>query len=188
MQMPQIRMESTMGRIGMTQTMAQIAIEQRKAEMTIEQPKAEMDITTTKGRLTIDQTQAWEEMNLMSTRRSIEKNKQEAHKQLQEGTTRRAEQGAQLLDIHKSDTIIADQARENQWPPLKTPTIKYVPSSFDAVKFHYERGEVHIDIRPQKPIIDVQINRPEITYYPGSVEVMMEQYPELKIDFEPLYV
>lgn len=188
MQMPQIRMESKMARIGMTQSMAQIEMRQPHADMSIEQPQTEMNMTTTKGRLTIDQTEAWEEMNLMSTQRSIEKNAQLSRQLLHEGVTRRAEQGAQLLDIHLSDTIIADQARENQLPPLKTPSIKYVPSSHSAVKFHYERGDVHIDVQERKPIIHVQVNKPEITYYPGSLEIMMEQYPELKIDFEPLYV
>src|SRR5690625_7871121 len=97
---------------------------QPHADMSIEQPQAVMNMTTTKGRLTIDQTEAWEEMNLMSTQRSIEKNAQLSRQLLHEGVTRRAEQGAKLLDIHLSDPTIAEQEHENQFPPLKTQIIK----------------------------------------------------------------
>lgn len=179
---PQLRMESQMARIGINQTKAQIGIEQPKAELSIEQPNADMSIETTKGKLTIDQTQAWEEMNLESTPRLVEKHAQESVQLLKEGTARRAEQGAQLLDIHQSDTIIAEQARENQLPKLKQLSIKYIPSPL-AVKLHYEKGDVNINFAARKPVIDVQINKPEITYSPGNVDVTMKQYAELKIDF-----
>jgi len=185
--LPQIRMESEMARIGINQTMAQIAIRQKNADLSIRQPKADVSIQTTKGKLTIDQMQAWEEMNLMSTIRFTEKHAKEAIQLAQEGTARRAEQGAELLDIHNNGNTFAEQARQNQLPKMKTLSLTYIPSPL-AVKSHYERGNVQIEVQENKPIIDVQINSPEYTYYPGNVEISMDQYPQLHIDFEPRYV
>ena len=183
---PQIRMESKMARIGMEQTNSYLEIEQPKADLSIEQPKAEMTIETKKGKLTIDQTQAWEETNLMSTFRLTEKFAEEGKRATLEGTARRAEQGAQLIDIHKNVNVIAEQAFENGGTPRKQLSIKYIPSPF-AVKIHYESAEVFIDIKENKPIIDVQVRKPEITFYRGGVRIFMEQYNELKIDFENLF-
>src|SRR5690625_4737986 len=158
MQFPQIRMESQMARIGIEQKHGQIELRQPKAELSIEQPKAEMSIRTTKGKLTIDQSQAWEEMNLGSTMRMIEKHAAEGKQSAQEGTARRAEQGAELIDIHNGVNMFAEQAVINGHPQMKTLSFKYIPSPF-AVKLHYERGEVDINVQENKPIINAQINK-----------------------------
>ena len=186
MQFPQIRMESKMAKIGMEQTNSYLEIEQPKADLSIEQPKAELSIETTKGKLTIDQTQAWEETNLMSTLRLIEKLVEEAKKAALQGTARRAEQGAQLIDIHKNINVIAEQAIENGAKPIAQLSIKYIPSPF-AVKINYEPGEVRIDVKENKPIIDVQVRKPEVTFHRGGVRIYMEQYNELKIEVENLF-
>lgn len=186
MQVPQIRMESKMARIGLEQTNSYLEIEQPKADLSIEQPKAELSIQTTKGKLTIDQTQAWEETNLMSPFRLTEKLVDEAKRAAQQGTARRAEQGAQLIDIHKDVNMLREQAIENGSKPLAQLGIKYIPSPF-AVKIHYEPGELQIDITARKPEIDVQVRKPEITFHRGGVNIYMEQYNELKIDYVNLF-
>lgn len=187
MKFPQLHMESKMGRIRIEQTPASVEIKQHKAHQSIEQPKAEMTIRTTKGKMNIDQSQAWEERNLMSTIRMNEIHAQEGLKAVQEGTARRAEQGAQLIKIEQNINVIAEQAIENGHPKMKTLSIKYVPSPF-AVKINYEPGELHIDVEPRKPIIDVEINKPEISFTRGTVKIDMEQYPQLDIYVVDLYV
>jgi len=187
MQLPQIRMESQMARIGIRQTPAQLEMTQKNAELSIEQPKADMSMRTRKGKLTIDQTQAWEEMNLMSTRRLNEQHADEGLQAAAEGTARRAEQGARLIDIHKNSNAIAEQAVQNQGSKQKTLSLTYIPSPF-AVKFHFEKGGVEIDAKENKPIIHANINHPELLFRRGGVDITMEQLAELKIDFQPLYV
>ncbi|HLR72415.1 MAG TPA: DUF6470 family protein [Pseudogracilibacillus sp.] len=187
MRFPQIHMDSQMARIGMTQTPAQLEMSQKNADLSIEQPKADISMQTKKGKLTIDQSQAWEEMNLMSTQRLNEKYADEGLRAALEGTGRRAEQGAELINIHHETNVIAEQAVQNQLPKVKTLSLKYIPSPL-AVKFHYERGDVQIDVKENKPIIKAQMNRPEIVVNRGSVDIFMEQYNELHIDFDNLYV
>lgn len=187
MQMPQIRMESQMARIGIKQTPAFIEQEQPKADLSIEQPKADVSMRTIKGKLTIDQSQAWEEMNLMSTRRLNEIHAGEGMRAISEGTARRAEQGAELINIHNGVNMFAEQAIQNGHPPMKTLSFKYVPSPL-AVKIHYERGEIQMDVQENKPVIDVRINKPELTFHRGGVDITMERYAQLKIDYDNLYV
>lgn len=55
-----------MAQIEIQQTAAKQTIRQPKAEMSIQQPKAEIKMRTTPAKLTIDQTKAFADMNLMS--------------------------------------------------------------------------------------------------------------------------
>src|SRR5690625_1524737 len=187
MKFPQLRMESVMGRIRLEQTPSFLEIRQPKATQSIEQPKAELSIRTTKGKMQIDQSQAWEERNLMSTIRLNEIYAQEGLKAVQEGVARRAEQGSQLLKIEQGGNVIAEQAIENGHPRMKTLSIKYVPSPL-SVKMNYEPGELHIDVQTSQPTIDVKINKPEINFLRGGVHIEMDQYPELDIYVVDLYV
>ena len=63
MQIPRLIMHSVQGKIGLTTTPASLKMEQPQADLEIEQPSAEMEISVTPGKLTIDQTQAWEELD-----------------------------------------------------------------------------------------------------------------------------
>src|SRR5699024_10033466 len=186
MKFPQLQMESVPGRINIEQNPAKLNIKQARATLTIEQPKAEMNIQTTKGKMNIDQSQAWEDRLLMSTLRLNEMHAQEARRAIQEGTDRRAEQGAQLLNIAECGNVIAEQAIENGHKHIKQLSIKYVPSAF-SVKLNYEPAKLDINTQAHLPIIDAQINKPEVTFERGPVNISMAQYPDLTISVIDLY-
>lgn len=186
MQLPQIQMTSLMGKIAIEQSKGDMDIVQPKAEMTIEQPKAVLSMQTTKGTLTIDQSQAWEETNLMGPIRLSEKIAQEGKQAALEGVQRRAEQGAQLIDIHLGGNVIKEQAIQNGHPVYKEPQIAYIPSPL-SVKIQYQKGQLQMDVETQKPIIDVKVNKPHINFQRGDVHVSVAQHPSLTIDFEHLY-
>lgn len=186
MQLPQIRLESQFAQIGMKQAAGNQQIRQLKADLTIEQPKATMFIQTTKSKLTIDQTQAWEDMNLMSTARLVEVSAQEGKSALMEGMQRRAQQGSELMEIENGGNPIKQQAIVNGHDQMKSISFKYIPSQF-SVKFHYQPSEVYIDAQANQPMIDVQINRPEHHYERGNVEVFMEKYQQLDINYTNLF-
>lgn len=180
MNIPKLRMESQFAKINMNQTPAMLDMEQPKATMSIEQPKATMHIQTTKGKLTIDQSQAWEEMNLETTARLIENHAAESRSIATEGTARRAEQGAELINIESGVDIIAEQGETYGQRAMKTLSVKYIPSPF-AVKISYERGEADIHFQANKPIIDVDIHKPIVNFTRGQVNIAMEQYASLDI-------
>lgn len=183
MQIPAIRIASQMGKIAIEQSQGKQHIAQPKADMSISQPKAAMSINATKGVLTIDQSQAWEEANLIGPLRLTEKTAQAGKQAALQATQKRAAQGSQLIDIHLGANAIVEQAKQNGHPQYMSPTIKYIPSPL-AVKTHYEKGKVLIDVQAREPNIDVRVNKPAMNYQRGAVHISMAQDPSLSIHFE----
>lgn len=186
MQIPQIRMESQFAQIGMRQTFGNQQLRQPKADLSIEQPKANLTIETISSKLTIDQSEAWEQMNLMSTARHIEKNAHEGQSSVLEGMARRVEQGNELMRIEQSGNPIASQALVNGHRQMKTLGITFIPAPF-SVKMDYEPSHVYINVEVNQPIIHAHPNQPEHHYERGSVDIYMEQYEELHIEVENLF-
>lgn len=186
MRLPQIRLDSQMAQINIRQIAGKQEIKQQQADLSIEQPKASLEIQTTPGRLTIDQTRAWEDMNLLSPLRSVEVAAQEGMNGLKEGMQRRAQQGAELMEIENGGDPIINQAIINGHDQMKSLGLKYIPSHF-SVDIHYQPSNVEIEASANKPVINVKTNRPEHNYQTGSVEIQMEKYNTLNIDFANLY-
>src|SRR5699024_9989780 len=94
-------MESQFAQIGINQSFGVQNILQPRADLLNEQLQANLTMGTTTSKLTIDQTKAWEQMNLMSTARHIETRAQEGLHSVLEGMARRAEQGNELMRIEE---------------------------------------------------------------------------------------
>lgn len=182
MQIPQIRMESQFAKIQINQTNAKLHIQQELPKMLMEQPPAEITIRTTPSRLSIDQTQAWEDMNLMSIRRRNQQFAAEGLRAGQEGIARIVREGNELMKIENGGNTIPVQAKRNYSPPMKELGIKFIPSHF-AVKIDYQPSEVHIDATPNKPKIQAQVQAPQFQYEPGRVETSLLQRNNLDISF-----
>ncbi|MUK90802.1 hypothetical protein GMD78_20840 [Ornithinibacillus sp. L9] len=186
MQLPQIRLQSQMAKIEITQQPAKQEISQPKADLSIQQPSADISMRKTPSKLTIDQTQAWEDMDLMHIFRRNEKFAQDGKQGNLDGIGRRAEQGKELMEIEKGGNPIVSQAITNGHNAMKSLGIKFVPSTF-AVKIDYQPSELEIDVTVNKPIIEAQANKPEHYFEPGTVNTSMKQFPNLDIDFVNLF-
>lgn len=186
MQIPQIRLQSEMAQLDITQSSGQLNMSQPKADLSIEQPRAELNIQTTPSKLTIDQSQAWEDMNLMSTPRLIEKTASDGLQDSQEGTGRRAEQGNQLMRIESNSNPIVGQALINGHNQMKSIGLKYIPSTF-SVKINFVPAQLNIEAQMNKPIINARKNDPKYDVKRGVVHIKMKQYESLNIDFVNLF-
>ncbi|MGE6611838.1 DUF6470 family protein [Peribacillus sp. NPDC076916] len=186
MQIPQIRLQSTSMKIGLNLEQPVQQIEQKAADQSIEQPQAILEIRTAPGKLTIDQSQAREDMDLKSLSKRVEEFAQQGYQDWLAGMARRAQQGTELRHIEKGGNALAEQARQNSKGPEKQFKLGWIPSHF-SVKLDYQPAQVEIEATAQKPIIDAQINRPNHTYTPGSVEVEILQKNALDIDFINLF-
>ncbi|MDY0393235.1 DUF6470 family protein [Virgibacillus halophilus] len=185
MHFPRLRMTSQMGKIQIKQLPAIQEIRQPKAELSIRQPKAEVTMHTTPSKLTIDQTQAFEDMNLMNILRRTEKNAMEGQQAFIEGIGRRAEQGKQLMEIEKKGNPISSQAIANSEPADNGLGITFIPSHF-SVKIDYAPAKLHMDVKTTQPEIQATPHPVEQVYKPGSVDMGMMQYPSLEIEVEGL--
>lgn len=186
MQMPQIRIQSQPALIGIRTNDAQLQIDSGPAKLSIQQPKADLQISTKQGRLTIDQKKALADVGIIPTRESVEKNATESLQKAMEGSKKRRHQGDMMMKIENGGNPIPKIAEQNGHRPMKTFNIGWIPS-LDAVKFHYEPAEVHINAKANKPIIHSEQTRNQFHYQAGSVETYLRQQNELNIDFENLY-
>jgi hypothetical protein len=182
MNLPQIRLESTLAKIAIETTPPMLEIEQPQAELDLQQPPAEMKIEKTPAKLTIDQTKAWEDMDLKHIFRRIEEFAQQGYEDWLEGMARVSRQGDELMRIENGGNPIAEQAKENSEDPIYEFNVGWVPSHF-SVKTNYEPTKVHIDVKVNKPINNTKINKPIINYTPGKVTIDLAQRNSLKIDF-----
>ncbi|MBS4195505.1 DUF6470 family protein [Lederbergia citri] len=182
MQIPQIRMESQFAKIGMETVSARQSIQQPNADLHIEQPQADMKMRTIPGRLTIDQSQAWEDMDIKSIFQRVRENAQRGRQKLLEGIARVAREGNEMLDIHSGRDVLVEQAKRKANPPPVDTNINWVPSPFSVI-IHYEPGKTDIQFQTRKPVIDARIRKPIISYVPGDVNIYLRQQNSLKIDF-----
>nr|WP_302328549.1 DUF6470 family protein [Salirhabdus salicampi] len=181
MQFPQLRMESNMAQISIDQKPPIQHIEQPKADISIEQPRAQIKMESGRGKLTIDQSKAWRDMGMFSPVEFMEQYGQNGLHSALEGVARRAMEGDELMRIEQGGNPIAQHGETNSYEPQKEYNIGWIPSHF-AVKTHYEPGELHIDVQVNKPIINVNPQKPIHDYTPGTVNTNMKQYASLQID------
>lgn len=181
MQVPQIRMHSQFAQIGITTTPARQTIHQQDADLRIEQPLANMKMRTTEGRLTIDQTEAWEDMNLKSIFKTVRENAQKGHQAVMEGMAQAAAEGQEMINIQSGRNAFVEQAKRDTFKPPAEVNITWIPKPF-SVKVHYQPGKTDIQFQERKPIIDARVNKPVISYAPGDVNVHLKQRNSLRID------
>lgn len=182
MNISQIQLQTTRGQIGLTTQRAVQQIEQPKADLDIQQPKAEMSIRTTKSELSIDSVEMRESLDLMSSRSRTAEVAQYSKQTAMEGLTRRVQEGIELMKIENGGNPLVEQAKRTGRQPYSSLGIKFIPQA-DSVKINFMPGSADIQVEPQKVINNTKTNKPIHNYTPGKVNVEMQQYPSLKIDW-----
>lgn len=161
-------------------------IEQRPADLQIEQPAAILEISTTKPTLDINLDQFWADLGFKKTSVLIEEAASRGHEEVMNGIARRAQEGRRLmLSAGKGQGAqpIQSIAKEKHGPKRPGPiNIKFIPS-YQSVKLRYDPGSVDIQVQPQKPKIDVAIQKPVHEYTKGKTQFDVLQYPSIKIDW-----
>lgn len=178
---PQLIIHTTPGHLGMRSKSAQLDIHSSEADLSIQQPKARLNIERTPSKLSIDQTQAWNNLNLKSVFVRIRDAADAGHQAVMEGIARRVRQGEELMKIQNKGNPIASQARENSQIKGGYDT-GHVPP-FEAVKIHYQPSQLNIQWQTHNPKIEAKQNPPQINYHPGNLDIYMQQYPSLSIQF-----
>jgi hypothetical protein len=183
MNIPQIRMESTFARIGMETSRGELQIEQRHADVNIEQPQAEMFVDRRPPRLTIDQTQAFEDVNLKSVFRMTEDAARTGYQELMNTIASKSQEGDELMMIEHGFSAIPNLAKRNSDTPPADFNIGWIPSH-NSVKIYYDQGETNINWNIGKAHINITPNKPIINFYPGKTDIFLQQKNSLNIDFE----
>lgn len=182
MQLPQLQLRSQMAKINISQTKGTQQLSQPKADLTIKQPHASLSIRTRPSKLTIDQTQAFADANLMSILRRNDRAAAEALSKSKAGTTRRAREGTDLMKVENQGQPIISHAKNNSERPKKQLGIEFIPSQF-SVKINYQPADVNINAETNAPVVQARKNNPVHNYQPSDVNISLAQRQQLDIDF-----
>lgn len=162
-------------------TNATVDIEQPKAVQDIEQPKGTLEIHTTRGHVEVDSSQAWEDLGIYSAPRAIKIKAEQALQDVKEGMSRTVQEGNQMMDLRHKGNAIAQITKQRFGPKPVESAIKFIPS-VGSVKIENIPGTLAIDYTPSKVQINVQTNKPRVTYTPWDVETYLVQKPSITID------
>lgn len=185
MDIPQIRMQSQPTLISIQTYDAEQTIQQPKATQQITQPKAEISMSTTPPKLTIDQSQAWNDIGLKSAKVMHEEAAKKGYQKVMQGISRRTTQGETLMKIENNSNPISAQAIENGNRKKRSLNIGWIPSVF-SVKTDYQPSQLDIQVQVNQPIINNTPSKPIFNYQRGAVETGIRQEADLQIDFENL--
>jgi hypothetical protein len=166
-----------------------------RLEQSQEMPSADVSrergglkVTNEPARMHVDNSEAWASTGLRSVHRSIDEAARRGVQLGKEGTGRLASDGNYLAAIQDGSTIprlaamSIDHSMANMqmaFIPSVAPDITWDPPVFSL---NYEMDKLSFDWRTQ--------NRPEMQYVPGNVEVDIEQYNKVVIEYlgGPMYV
>ncbi|UTE73594.1 DUF6470 family protein [Rossellomorea marisflavi] len=181
MHVPQIRMSQVPAKLGIDIEPASISIQQPAAVMELHQEGPVMTMDTTLPQLSIDQSQAWEDMNLKSALRSIEEAAGEGYQAWLEFLGNKAQDGDELMSIEAGTGAIASQAERNSQSPNYEFNIGYIPSPF-SVKTYYQPGSLNIQVQNRPVQNQTTPQKPIISYHPGRVTYSIQQHQQLTIE------
>lgn len=181
MNIPQIQIEITRGRIGLRIDKPVQTIEQPRAIIHQEQLAAVLEMSSTPAKLSIDTTEARADLDLKSVFKRIEEYAQLGKQGVMEGIARRAEEGQQLLRIENGGNMIKELAIKNSTPSPNPIGIRFVGNR-SKVNMSFQPGILSIEATPQKPRFDVTVQAPVHHYEPGKVTGFIEEWPSIQID------
>lgn len=181
MNIPQIQIQTTRGILGLQITKPVQEIEQPRATQNLQQPAAILEMSTTRPQLSVDTTENRADLDMKSVSRRSADNAQFGKQSLMDGIARRAREGQQLMQIENGGDPLADIAKHNGTPPPGQIGIRFVGDR-TKIQMSITPGSLNINAIPQKPIHDVQINKPIHNYTQGKVAGQMEQWPDIQID------
>src|SRR5690606_5465295 len=134
------------------------------------------------GKLTIDQTQAWQEMDIKSIFTRVRENAHRGQRLLLEGIARVSSEGDELAGLRFGGNDYIKQAKRRPNTTTDDFNIKWIPSTA-AVKVHYTPGKTDIQFNTHEPVIHAQTHKPSISFKQNDVDISLRQRNSLKIDF-----
>ncbi|NEW08852.1 hypothetical protein GK047_22915 [Paenibacillus sp. SYP-B3998] len=178
---PQIQISQQYGKIGIDADLGRQEIQQPRATQELITTPSVMEIDSNPGHLFIDNSK-WhdalghgpflEVMNrIYSQSRSI----------ALQGIAKIVEDGNRLAAIHTGENVVAALAKESTEDIDFSEYMYMGDASVDNIDIRYEAGELTIQFQPARVEHNVTINRPQIDYHRGKLDIYMLQYPKVEI-------
>ncbi len=177
---PFISVQSQRGKIGIHSERGQFEIRRPQPVLNVSSSKPEIIAHNAPGQLKVDNTLTWEALDGGNMESFWNRIYSQYKLVAQQNMTQIVERGNQMGDLRiKGDPIPSmalDEFIEGA-PDLQV----YGEASVDNTQFDYIPNDVNLQIVPGELNIQASIQRPEINFHRGSVNIYMEQYPKVTI-------
>ncbi|WIF96132.1 DUF6470 family protein [Caminicella sporogenes] len=177
-----IRITSLPALIGINTIPAKLEIIQPKADVNMHTELPKVQMHTEQVKVQIDQYQCFAEAGLKNYLDLTKDTAQFAIQALLQGIERIVRQGNELAAIENEADPIPVQSKENAFELFnKDYNIETIPKS--RPKIDFKGGTVDIKVHEGKTDIDVKVNKPQINYIPGKVEIYLRQKNSINIEY-----
>lgn len=171
-----VQIRQTPARIGIDADPGQYSIRQPKAELQMNTQPAELEIHQYQPELSIDQSRAFEAYyGGFSMNERIYSGIQQ---QFLQGIAERVQKGDRMASIQSSGNTVSE-IFGTDWLPRPFPEIRG-PASMGNVDIHFETRAPELSFRKAESKLNVVVNRPEIEYMRGKLDVYVKQYASIQ--------
>ncbi|OAB47708.1 DUF6470 family protein [Paenibacillus antarcticus] len=152
------------------------SIRQPQAELQMKTQPAVLEIHKYQPELSIDQSRAFEAYHGgFSMNKRIYSGIQQ---QFLQGIAERVQKGDRMASIQSSGNTVSE-IFGTDWLPRPFPEIRG-PASMDNVDIHFEIRSPELSFRPAESELNVVVNRPEIEFIRGQLNIYVKQYSSIQ--------
>lgn len=176
--LPVVQIRTTPSILNMDADPGQYSIRQPKAEVQLHTKPAKLTVQSHPIELNVDQSRAFSAYNggnMIDMNARIYSGIQQKFLQ---NIASRVEQGNQLAAIHKPGNTIAN-IMGTDWKPQPFPETR-TPASFDNVDIRINTRPPDISYDPAVSEMNVIVNKPEIEYQRGKLDIYVKQYASVQ--------
>ncbi|MDT0126215.1 DUF6470 family protein [Paenibacillus sp. RRE4] len=176
--LPVVQIQTTPSILNIDADPGKYSIRQPKADVQLQTKPAKLTVQSHPIELNVDQSQAFAAYtggNMIDMNARIYSGIQQNFLQ---NLATRVEQGNQLAAIHKPGNTIANIVGSD-WMPQPFPETR-TPASFDNVEIRINTRPPDISYDPAVSEMNVTVNKPEIEYQRGKLDIYVKQYASVK--------
>ncbi len=141
-------------------------------------------------KLRLDSFEARNSMNQKSPFRSTEEYAQKGIQAGYQAIGNYAKEGSMLLDIKVNDGTIVDLVSQKFASEMAPGNFNIGFSPAKPIEMEFSEPDLAIRYEMDKLNFDWKINRPQIEFTPGDIEIIIKEYARLEIEYvgDPIYV
>ena len=171
-----------------TTTPIKLSMSSQKARLESHLPEPELNMKSENIKVNIDTSAARDSLGF-KTARSLNRDAAVFGKQAAaDATGRYAQMGNQMMQIQKGVTIPEIVQNQMMAQTKVTTGFEFLPAVGPDIS--WDPGSLAIDYTPSRIEFDPQPDMQEAVYVPGELNINVEQYPKVEIEYvgEPMYV
>lgn len=186
-----------MNLLKITSTPIKLSMTSQRARLESQIPNPDAGIIQNPGRLNmrsetikvnIDTTRSWDSMGFRTARGLSDDAAQAGLEAAQEATAQYSRVGSQMMQIQDGVTVTDIMKNQMLAHANMTTGIGFIPSVPPDIS--WTPAELSVDYTPAQVEFHPQTEMPHAVYVPGELNVNVEQYPKVEIEYvgEPIYV